>query len=43
MFDFYIPKNLQTIIENYLEHCPIIILGNFIDNIPKYNNNAIKG
>ncbi len=39
---FIFLKNLQIIIKNYLKHCPIIILGDFIDNIPKENNNAKK-
>ncbi len=39
---FIFLKNLQTIIKNYLKHCLIVILGDFIDNIPKDNNNVKK-
>ncbi len=40
---FIFLKKIQTIIKKYPKHCPIIILGDFIDNIPKDNNNAKKG
>ncbi len=38
MFNIYIPNNLQSIIQQFLEHCPIIIMVDFNVDIPKDNN-----
>jgi hypothetical protein len=35
-------NNLQTIIQKFLEHCPIIIMGNFNVDILKNNNQPRK-
>jgi hypothetical protein len=35
-------NNLQTIIQHSIEHCPIIIMGNFNVDILKDNNQAKK-
>ncbi len=35
-------NNLQTIIQQYPKHCPIIIMGNFNVEILKDNNQAKK-
>jgi hypothetical protein len=40
MFNFYIPKQFQIIIQHSLKHCPIIIMGDFNDDILKDNNQA---
>jgi hypothetical protein len=42
MFNFYISQKIQNIIEQSLNHCPIIILGDFDVDILKDNNHAPK-
>jgi hypothetical protein len=43
MFNFYIHKHLQTIIQQSLKHCPIIIMKDFNVNIPqRINKNKNK-
>jgi len=40
MFKLYIPKKFQTIIQHYLKHYVIIILGGFNFDILDDHNNA---
>jgi hypothetical protein len=35
-------NNLQIIIQQYSEHCPIVIMGNFYVDIPMYNKKIIN-